>query len=168
MLLECDSWILQERPTGSTKSIEAWLRKTDHMQALECPILTVSELYEAHSTSRDPGNFFFFLVDILYYLISYIIWFTLVMKGPVKLTKHIEQVKSISTLTESKSSQVSNGLPPLQVRLQPSNNARALLDLILLSLKLRWKAISSHSQGLWRISICMLWARDLKAWPCLE
>ena len=85
-----------------------------------------------------------------------------------KLTKHIEQVKSMSTLTESKSSQVSDGLSSLNVRLHASNNAGAFLELILLSLKLMWKAMSSQSQGLWRISMCMLWACDLKAWPCLE
>jgi hypothetical protein len=66
-----------------------------------------------------------------------------------KLTKHTEQVRAISTLTESKSSQVSEGWPSsLHVRLHPSNKADALLDLTLLSLRLMWKAISSHSQGL--------------------
>ena len=81
-----------------------------------------------------------------------------------KLTRHIEQVKSMSTLTESNSSQVSDGLPSsLNVRLHASKNTGAFLDLILLSLKLMWKAMSSESQGLWRISMRMLWACVLKA-----
>ncbi len=62
----------------------------------------------------------------------------------------------MSTLTESKSSQVSDGLPSLNVRLHASNNAGVFLELILLSLKLMWKAMSSQSQGLLRISMCML------------
>lgn len=85
-----------------------------------------------------------------------------------ELTKHIEQVKSISSLMmDSKISQVSDGLPSLNMRLQPSN-AGAFSDLTLLSLELMRKAISSQSQGLWRISIRILWAWDLKVCPCLE
>jgi hypothetical protein len=53
-----------------------------------------------------------------------------------ELTKHMEQVRSISTLTESKSSQVSDGWPSsLYVRLHPSNKADPLLDSTLLSLR---------------------------------
>lgn len=70
------------------------------------------------------------------------------MTDTEKLTKHIEQVKSMSTLIESKSSQVSDGFPSLNVREHPSNKACAFLDLTLVSLKLIWKAISSQSQGL--------------------
>lgn len=50
------------------------------------------------------------------------------------LTKHMEQVKSRSSLTESKSSQESDGLPSLSASEHPSNNAG--LDLTLVSLKL--------------------------------
>ena len=66
-----------------------------------------------------------------------------------EITKHIEQVKSISSLTESKSSQESEGLSSFNVRKHPSNNTGAFLDFdfSLDSRKLIWKAISSHSHG---------------------
>lgn len=86
-----------------------------------------------------------------------------------ELTKHIEQVKSRSSLIESKSSQESEGLPSLIVREHSSKKAGGFFDLVLLvSLRLMWKAISSHSHGDWRISMCILCACDLNACPCFE
>jgi hypothetical protein len=61
-----------------------------------------------------------------------------------KLTKHIEQVKSISSLAKSKIPQVSDGFPSLNIRSIPSDDdAVALSDLNLLSLILMQRAISS-------------------------
>lgn len=51
------------------------------------------------------------------------------------LTKHIEQVKSISSLTESKSSQKRDGFPSFSMREHPSKSAGAFLELTLDSLK---------------------------------
>lgn len=82
-----------------------------------------------------------------------------------ELTKHIEQVKSISSLIESKSSQESDGLPSLITREQPSKRAGPFPELAFVSLILMWKAISSHNHGDWRISMCIFCACDLKACP---
>lgn len=65
----------------------------------------------------------------------------------VQLTKHIAQVKSISSLTESKSSHDRDGFPSLSTREHPSKSAAGFLELPRDSLKFIWKAMSSQSHG---------------------
>lgn len=59
-----------------------------------------------------------------------------IMEKERACTKQIEQVKSISSLIESKSSQVRDGFPSLNMRKQPPKSARAFSFFALFSLKL--------------------------------
>lgn len=64
------------------------------------------------------------------------------------LTKHIEQVKSISSLTESRSSQDRDGCPSFDMRAHPTpRSGGAFLELTFDFLRFMWKAMSSHSHG---------------------
>lgn len=62
------------------------------------------------------------------------------------LTKHIEQVSSMSSLMESKKEQESDGLSPSKLSENPSNSPERVL-VSLLSRKLIWKEINSQSHG---------------------
>lgn len=87
--------------------------------------------------------------------------------GSKNVSRHMEQVKSMSNLTESRRVQDKDGFSPSKINehwYKSETDVTPLLGFI----KLMRKAISSFNQGDWRISICIACARVLNSLPFLE